>query len=133
LRHDHPRCCVISAGEVSVPVPEFADTTSHTGGRNQHLALYLATQLRQDDAPVAILSAGSDGIDGNSAAAGAIIDARTVPDSATRASALRALAAFDSSGWLGHRDATINTGPTGQNLRDLRVLLADAAEPSSSA
>jgi glycerate 2-kinase len=127
LRRAHPRCCVISTGEVSVPVPQFSDAASHLGGRNQHLALYLTTQLCAADAGIAILSAGSDGIDGNSTAAGAVIDAYTINNespSSSRHSALRALAAFDSSTWLATQDATILIGPTGQNLRDLRILLA---------
>jgi hydroxypyruvate reductase len=126
VRRDHPRCCVISTGEVSVPVPQFQDAASHLGGRNQHLALHLATQLRSDDTGIALLSAGSDGIDGNSAAAGAAIDAQTIQPASGRESALRALAAFDSSTWLAAQGATIVTGPTGQNLRDLRILLAAA-------
>lgn len=129
LRRTHPRSCLISTGEVSVPVPHFEDSASHRGGRNQHFALYLATRLRADDAPVAVLSAGSDGIDGNSAAAGAVIDHCTIADTSaasSRNSALRALASFDSSTWLAAQNATILTGPTGQNLRDLRILLADA-------
>lgn len=136
LRRSHPRCCLISTGEVSVPVPQFEktaphfdDSASHLGGRNQHLALYLATQLRPDDGSIAILSAGSDGIDGNSAAAGAVIDEHTINDLSpmlSRASALRSLADFDSSTWLSAAGATIVTGPTGQNLRDLRILLADS-------
>jgi len=128
LRKDHPRCCVISTGEVSVPVPRFNDAASHIGGRNQHLALYLATQLRAEDKPIAILSAGSDGIDGNSSAAGAVIDQHAVGDSEAHCeSAQGALAACDSSTWLTGHHATIVTGPTGQNLRDLRILLADSS------
>ena len=127
LRRVHPRCCVISTGEVSVPVPGFEDGASHRGGRNQHLALYLATQLCAEDGPVAVVSAGSDGIDGNSNAAGAVVDERTLMDGADRESALRALVAYDSSPWLAARKATIVTGPTGQNLRDLRILLAHSA------
>jgi len=158
LRVQHPRCCLISAGEVTVRVSgSFAHSSApssrathratHIGGRNQHLALYLATQLRVDDAPLAILSAGSDGIDGNSAAAGAVIDQHTLDSgrpsigsrllavtqpASRRASARRALdafyalAAFDSSTWLSAAGATIVTGPSGQNLRDLRILLADS-------
>ena len=128
LRCIHPRCCIISTGEVSVPVPQFSDSSSHLGGRNQHLALYLATQLRAADAGIAILSVGSDGIDGNTIAAGAVIDTYTINNdspSSSSDSALRALAAFDSSTWLATHGATIITGPTGQNLRDLRILLAD--------
>ena len=44
----------------------------------------------------------------------------------SRESAMRALAGFDSSTWLATQNAMIITGPTGQNLRDLRILLADS-------
>jgi hydroxypyruvate reductase len=123
LRREHSRVCLISAGEVAVRVD--AASASARGGRNQHLMLYLATQLRAEDGPIAVLSAGSDGIDGNSDAAGAIVDEHTIDCDATRASALRALAEFDSSTWLSARGATVVTGPTGHNLRDLRILLTD--------
>lgn len=125
LRKDHSQCCVVSTGEVSVAVPQLLGAASHIGGRNQHFALHLATQLRAEDAGTAVLSAGSDGIDGNSAAAGAVVDAQTIRDASGEESAQRALAAFDSSTWLAARNATLVTGPTGQNLRDLRILLAD--------
>jgi hydroxypyruvate reductase len=101
-----------------------AQRPQHIGGRNQHLAIYLATQLRAEDAPIAVLSAGSDGIDGNSSAAGAIIDEHTLDADDRRESAQQALEAFDSSTWLSAIGATIVTGPTGHNLRDLRILLA---------
>jgi hydroxypyruvate reductase len=128
LRREHPRVCLISAGEVTVRLPESLPLQStHSGGRNQHLALYLATQLRPLDGPIAILSAGSDGIDGNSLAAGAIIDHHTLNTPQSLASAQQALEAFDSSTWLSNNGATIVTGPTGHNLRDLRILLADEA------
>jgi glycerate 2-kinase len=147
LRREHRRVCLISAGEVTVRLPNFyaeasdsAATTRapHIGGRNQHLALYLATQLRPADGPIAVLSAGSDGIDGNSNATGAIVDEHTLdgaypaaagsspsPPVSCRASAERALQQFDSSSWLSGIGAAIVTGPTGHNLRDLRILLAD--------
>jgi hydroxypyruvate reductase len=64
-------------------------------------------------------------VDGNSDAAGAVVDEHTIDCDATRVSALRALARFDSSTWLSGVGATIVTGPTGHNLRDLRILLAD--------
>ena len=153
LRREHPRVCLISSGEVSVRLPDSLaprvsapsaaaqPTASSVGGRNQHFALYLATRLRPDDGPIAVLSAGSDGIDGNSNAAGAIVDEHTLdgeypqnaasnPGSALpllrRASAQRALEEFNSSTWLSGIGATVVTGPTGHNLRDLRILLADA-------
>jgi hydroxypyruvate reductase len=127
LRREHPRVCLISAGEVTVKLPPStaAATRLAIGGRNQHFALYLATLLRPDDGPLAALSAGSDGIDGNSAAAGAVVDEHTV-NAQNLTAAQRALADFDSSTWLTNADATIVTGPTSQNLRDLRILLAGA-------
>ncbi len=122
LRREHPRVCLISCGEVAVRLPTLAGS----GGRNQHLALYLATQLRATDAPIAILSAGSDGIDGNSPAAGAVLDAHTLANPSRRTEALRALDGFDTYPFLNTIGATIVTGPTGHNLRDLRILLADS-------
>jgi hydroxypyruvate reductase len=126
LRREHSRVCLISAGEVTVRVD--AAGANARGGRNQHFALYLATQLRHKDGPLAVLSAGSDGIDGNSDAAGAIVDEHTIDCDATRESAQRALDEFDSSSWLSGAGATVVTGATGHNLRDLRILLADSAD-----
>lgn len=129
LRQQRGRVCLISAGEVAVQVPDAIATSQGRpvrGGRNQHFALYLATQLRPEDGPIVVLSAGSDGIDGNSTAAGAILDEHTLEAAPLRQSALRALEDFDSSTWLSERNATLVTGATGHNLRDLRILLADA-------
>ena len=124
LRRQHSRVCLISAGEVTVRVD--APYASARGGRNQHFALYMASQLRAEDGPIAVLSAGSDGIDGNSDAAGAIVDEQTLDGDSLRESAMRALVVFDSSTWLSAAGATVVTGPTGHNLRDLRILLADS-------
>jgi len=150
FRRDHPRVCLISAGEVTVRLPSsFAESggsisytagrATHTGGRNQHFALYFATRLRAADGPIAVLSAGSDGIDGNSNAAGAIVDEHTLDGKypamaaqatgsveaiSRRTSAERALEEFDSFTWLNGIGATVVTGPTGHNLRDLRILLS---------
>jgi hydroxypyruvate reductase len=123
LRRQHSRVCLISAGEVTVRVADSA--ASARGGRNQHFALYMATRLLAEDGPIAVLSAGSDGIDGNSDAAGAVVDEHTLDGDSLRESALRALAQFDSSSWLSVRGAAVVTGSTGHNLRDLRLLLAD--------
>lgn len=123
LRREHPRVCLISGGEVAVKLPH-STSSAGAGGRNQHLALYLATQLHPADGPIAVLSAGSDGIDGNSPAAGAVIDEHTLNRGWQRSEAEQALAEFDSYSWLHSAGATIITGPTGHNLRDLRILLA---------
>jgi hydroxypyruvate reductase len=127
LRHQHARICLISAGEVIVSLP--ASTEDHApagiGGRNQQFALYVATLLTPTDGSVAILSAGSDGIDGNSPAAGAVVDENTIgKESSDCRAALEALANFDAYSFLSARSATITMGPSGNNLRDLRILLA---------
>jgi hydroxypyruvate reductase len=122
LRREHPRVCLVSTGEVAVQVPSSVGANAR-GGRNQHFALYSASQLSAEDEPLAVLSAGSDGIDGNSTAAGAVIDEHTL--AGDHKAAQRALTAFDSSTLLSALGATIVTGPTGHNLRDLRILLAN--------
>jgi glycerate 2-kinase len=137
LRRSHKRVCLISAGEIIVRPKESENhgiaIVSGNGGRNQHFALYAVTLLEEADAPISILSAGSDGIDGHSDAAGAVVDSQTLRDGADnfgqatdlRASAEKALREFHSSTFLEKVGATIVTGPTGNNLRDLRILLAD--------
>jgi hydroxypyruvate reductase len=100
-----------------VPVSEPAGT----GGRNQHFALY-AAQLIDGMANTAVLSAGSDGLDGNSPAAGAVADSDTWEHATDPAGALER---FDSGTVFAAMGDAIVTGPTGNNLRDLRVLLAE--------
>jgi hydroxypyruvate reductase len=125
LRREFPRLCLLSSGEVTVKLE------GHTGcgGRNQHFALATALELaRNADDRTAVLSAGSDGIDGNSPAAGAVADPTTV----LRARAYgfdpeATLARFDSCTLFSALGDTVVTGPTGNNLRDLRILLASRA------
>jgi hydroxypyruvate reductase len=122
LRREHRCLCLISSGEVTVRLGP-----SHgCGGRNQHLALTAALDLAEFEGEnLALLSAGSDGIDGDSPAAGAIVDTTTV----ARARAYHfdpeeSLAKFDTCTLFTALGDSIVTGPTGNNLRDLRVLLA---------
>ena len=123
LRREHRRVCLISCGEVIVALPASLPATV-AGGRNQQFAVYAATKLHASDHPLAVLSAGSDGVDGNSQNAGAVVDNSTCGDAARLSAASQALESFDSATFLSSIDATITTGPTGQNLRDLRLLLA---------
>jgi hydroxypyruvate reductase len=118
MRRQGARVCLISGGEVTVKV-----TNGGTGGRNQQFALYCATKLAGEN--VAVLSAGTDGIDGNSLAAGALADGQTV----ARARSLgldpeQALIRFDAYPLFEKLGDAIMTGPTGTNVRDLRILLA---------
>jgi glycerate 2-kinase len=119
LRHAVPRVCLISGGEVTVKV----GANSGVGGRNQHFALYCAQQIAGEN--ISVLSAGTDGIDGNSHAAGAVVDGTTVERAKQRGlDVATALAQFDSFPLLDAIGDAIVTGPTGNNVRDLRILLA---------
>ncbi len=119
LRTKVSRVCLISGGEVTVKV-----TNGGKGGRNQQFALACARKIAGEN--LTVLSVGTDGIDGNSIAAGAVADGTTV-DRAREAGfdaeiALRSFNAYPLFDALG--DAIV-TGPTGNNVRDLRILLAD--------
>lgn len=121
LRRESPRVCLVSAGEVRVALPQ---QSAGTGGRNQHFALYAATLLQKTKLNWTVLSAGSDGVDGNSPAAGAVVDPEVLSSRRNRIEALEALEHFDSYSFLASHGCTVGNGPTGNNLRDLRLLLA---------
>jgi hydroxypyruvate reductase len=111
--------CLLSGGEVTVRVENGG-----TGGRNQQFALYCAETIVGED--VCILSAGSDGIDGNSPAAGAVGDGTTLERAKARGlDASGHLSGFNAYPFFEVLGDAIVTGPTGNNLRDLRILLAD--------
>lgn len=109
--------CLISGGEFSCPV-----RGDGIGGRNLETVLRCAIGLAERD--VVVLSAGTDGIDGNSPAAGAIADATTL----SRARNLgldpaEFLARSDSYTFFQTLDDLIVTRATGTNVRDLRLLI----------
>lgn len=118
LRKQFSPVCLISGGEVTVKVVDEG-----VGGRNQQFALACATKIAGDD--ITVLSAGTDGIDGNSPAAGAVADGSTLERARAHGlNAHDALAKFDAYPFLKALGDTVETGPTGNNLRDLRILLA---------
>jgi len=109
---------VISDGEVSSPV-----MGKGIGGRNS--AFVLACVEKVAGRRIAVLSAGTDGIDGNSPAAGAVADGETL--ARARAAGLDPMDYFrrsDACTFFEQLGDAIITGPTGNNLRDLRILLA---------
>lgn len=113
------RACIISGGEVTVKVTGDAGA----GGRNQQFALYCAEKIAGEN--IAVLSAGTDGIDGNSPAAGAVVDGTTLTRARTAGmDAGEHLRTFNAFPLLEKLGDTILTGPTGTNVRDLRILLA---------
>jgi hydroxypyruvate reductase len=125
LRTVHPRMCLISVGEVTVKM----DRTPGAGGRNQQFVMACALDLEQYAGQrLTVFSAGSDGIDGNTQSAGAIADPTTV----TRAHEFgfhlkESLRTFNACPMFTALGDAVVTGPTGHNLRDLRLLISDNA------
>jgi len=125
LRLEHDHFCLISVGEVTVTM----DRTPGAGGRNQQFALACALELAHHSGELlTVLSAGSDGIDGNTRSAGAIADPTTID----RARAFgynpeESLRDFNACPLFTGLGDTVVTGPTGHNLRDLRLLLSERA------
>ena len=118
LRKQFSPVCLISGGEVTVKV-----TNGGVGGRNQQFALACAEKIGGEN--ITVLSAGTDGVDGNSPAAGAVADGTTLERARNRGlDARSALAGFDAFPLFHALGDTVITGPTGNNLRDLRILLA---------
>jgi glycerate 2-kinase len=118
LRKESPHVCLISGGEVTVKV-----TNGGIGGRNQQFTLTCAAKIAGEN--ITVLSAGTDGVDGNSPAAGAVADGTTIARAQSSGlDARKALEKFDAYPFFNALDDTIETGPTGNNLRDLRILLA---------
>ena len=117
LRSKVSRVCLISGGEVTVTV-----RNGGVGGRNQQFALVCAEPISGHD--ITVLSAGTDGIDGNSPAAGAVVDGSTVDRAGAVEAVRHALSSFNAYPLFDVLGDTVITGPTGNNLRDLRILLA---------
>src|SRR6266446_7850987 len=110
---------LIADGEISSPV-----TGDGIGGRNS--AFVLACVENIVGRRVAVLSAGTDGVDGNSPAAGAVADGETL--ARAMAAGLNPGDAFrrsDAFTFFAQLNDAIVTGPTGNNLRDLRILLSE--------
>lgn len=117
LRNKFPRVCLLSGGEVTVTV-----RNGGIGGRNQQFALACAEKIAGEE--ITVLSAGTDGIDGNSSAAGAVVDGSTLSRVGPASAIRNALAHFDAYPLFDALGDAILTGPSGNNLRDLRILLA---------
>ena len=113
------RVALIADGEVSSPV-----TGNGIGGRNSAFVLACVEEIA--GRKITVFSAGTDGMDGNSPAAGAVADGETL--ARARALGLDPAKSFresDAYTLFARLDDAIVTGPTGNNLRDLRILFAE--------
>lgn len=118
-----PPCCLLFGGETTVTV-----RGAGRGGRNQELVLAVLAELKTDEATL-VLSAGTDGIDGNSTAAGAWADSGLYRE------ALRLglpiddfLDRNDSNGFFRRVGGLLETGPTGTNVMDITLFIIDKEE-----
>lgn len=102
----------VAAGETSIIVSEQG-----RGGRNTHAALLAAEQLDGSEGVFAAFA--TDGVDGSSDAAGAIVDGRTIDRGGDPSSSLQH---FDSATYLERTGSLIHTGPTGTNVADIWVV-----------
>ena len=128
LHRNNPtrRVAVIADGEVSSPI-----RGNGIGGRNAAFVLSCVEKIAGKH--IAVLSAGTDGIDGNSPAAGAVADGETLARAHAVGLDLReAFQRSDAHTFFERLDDAVITGPTGNNLRDLRVLIAAPHAESST-
>ena len=109
---------VLSGGELSWPV-----TGDGQGGRNQAFVLECARRIAGKR--IAVVSAGTDGVDGNSPAAGAMADGSTLARARELGMDAEDFQRRSDSYRFFHRlEDDLTTGPTGNNVRDLRLLVA---------
>ncbi|WP_373189861.1 glycerate kinase [Halolamina sp.] len=114
-----PPAVLLSGGETTVDISDTDDPG--VGGPNLEFALAAALELRGTGSPGPVIAAvDTDGRDGSTVAAGALVDADTVD---TLEAAQNALAHHDSLPYLTERDTVLRTGPTGTNVDDLRVVV----------
>jgi hydroxypyruvate reductase len=116
---------LVWGGETTVTLPP----QHGRGGRNTHLALAAARLLRPNE-PLTILAAGTDGTDGPTSDAGAIVDAGTIGRAEMGgADVERAWREFDSGTALEASQDLLHTGPTGTNVGDMLIGLKRRGQP----
>jgi hydroxypyruvate reductase len=120
--------CLVSGGEPVVQL--VAAATRGAGGRNQQLVLAAAEVLaREASGRFALVSGGTDGEDGPTDAAGAIVDRAILDEAARRGLAIADyLARNDAYHFFEPLKALIKTGPTHTNVCDVRVVVVDRGD-----
>ena len=113
-----PPACILSGGETTVTLKG-----NGKGGRNQEFALAAALEISGWQ-EILVLSAGTDGTDGPTDAAGAFADGETLNRGRTMGLDPRSfLKQNDSYPFFEKLGDLLITGPTGTNVMDLRILL----------
>lgn len=120
ILHAKPgKSAIIFYGESTVKV-----TGNGLGGRNQEIALRMAKRLKDFDQSITFLSAGTDGIDGPTDAAGAVVDQNTYDEAKSEGiNPDEFIDNNDSYHFFEKAGGHIKTGPTGNNVMDIQLLL----------
>ena len=118
-----PPACLLFGGETTVTLHGRG-----RGGRNQELALAALAEIGGQD-NILLLSGGTDGIDGNSSAAGAFIDSDLAKEALRQELSIPSfLADNDSNSFFHAVGGLLETGPTGTNVMDITLLIIDKEE-----
>ncbi len=118
---DSGKKALVFYGECTVQV-----TGDGLGGRNQELALRMAGRLKDLERKITFLSAGTDGIDGPTNAAGAIVDQKTWKEAKEAGiNPHTFIEKNDSYHFFSKAGGHIFTGPTGNNVMDIQIVLTD--------
>jgi len=114
----HEKTCLLFAGETTIKVEGEG-----LGGRNQHLALLIAKLLKEEPG-ITFLSAGTDGTDGPTDAAGAVVDSFTSQTASNlQLNMNQYIYNCDSYHFFQEVGGLVKTGPTQTNVMDLMVVL----------
>lgn len=118
---EHAPACIILGGETTVTV----GAATGVGGRNQEVALAAAMALESlRGSEVAIAAFATDGVDGATRAAGAVVTGRTCEEArGLGLDPAESLAQHDSGAFFERLGAALVTGPTGTNVNDLAIAL----------
>jgi glycerate-2-kinase len=120
IKNTNRSVCLISGGETTVTVKG-----SGIGGRNMELALSFAIEIDGIDG-ITLLSAGTDGTDGPTDAAGAIVDGKTIKKAKSLGLNPEAyLKNNDSYTFFKNTGELFITGPTGTNVMDIQIILIE--------
>ncbi len=116
--HKSRKTCLLFGGEPTVKISGHG-----LGGRNQHLAL-LCAKLLHSRAGITILSGGTDGTDGPTDAAGAVVDNQTFSNGKIRHLDMNQyLQNCDSYHFFNQEGGLVTTGPTQTNVMDIIIVL----------
>lgn len=113
--------CILFGGECTVQV-----SGNGQGGRNQHAVALMLKEIYSKDLNICFLSAGTDGIDGNSDAAGAVVNAQSCKSIEMSELLESYIENYDSYNLFKKMDTLVMTGPSGTNVIDIAILIKGA-------